>query len=161
MSVSSPPDAKRRAIPWGALALGAGISAAIAIVANVFIRAIFLGVFDISDDFEPLASAGPIFPATIVGIGLAALVFALVIRLRARPIRDFQIVALVALVLSALPLIGVWTSDDAVNGPAIIALGLMHVVTAAAVFLVLIPFVRRRLPSPERSSATEDDSHAR
>ena len=114
-------------------------------MANILVRAIFLAAFDISDDFEPLASVAMIFPATIIGVGLAALVFALIIRIRSQPVRDFQIVALAALALSALPIIGEWSSNDDASGAAILALALMHIATAAAVLVVLVPFVRRRL----------------
>jgi len=145
MSVEQQISERRRTIPWAALAAGSALSAGIAIVANVLIRAIFLAAFDISDDFDPLASVAMIFPATIIGVGLAALVFALIIRMRSQPVRDFQIVALAALALSALPIIGEWSSNDAAGGAAISALALMHIATAAAVLVVLVPFVRRRL----------------
>lgn len=132
-------------MPWTALAVGAGLAIVVALPVNLLIRAGFLAAFDISDDFEPLASFETIFAPTIVGILFAALGFALVIRLSARPIRTYQIVVLVGLLVSLLTPAAQWISDDAASGPAVLALALMHIVTAGAVLAVLIPFVRRRM----------------
>ena len=66
---------RRNSVPWSALAVGAGLAILVAIPINLLIRAIFLAAFDISDDFEPLASFATLFAPTIAGIMFAALGF--------------------------------------------------------------------------------------
>ena len=65
---------------------------------------------------------------TVMGVVAAAIVFAVLGRFSARPIRLFPIVALVALVLSFAPTFGIAGAGTAYIGTLL----LMHVVAALA-----------------------------
>src|SRR4051812_20315523 len=88
----------------GALAIGASV------VANLIIRIIFVNLLGIGSEFPPLGWGPPVV-FTIMGVLGAVIVFALIARFSKRPIRLFRIIALVVLVLSLLPDIGLLNSN--------------------------------------------------
>ena len=92
----------RRAFPLRRLIqaglLGVFASAAV----NLLMRAVLFAVLPLPADFPPLQPV-PITLFTMIGTALAAVVFAVVVRISGAPIRVFRILSLVALVLSILP----------------------------------------------------------
>ena len=116
----------------------------LALAANFVVRALALAVLDIPADFEQLQTPAFI-PLTIIGLLGAILTFALIGRLSRRPVRVFQIVAAVVLVLSFLPDIGLLaTGAPGATLPAILVLMLMHVVAAVIAVLMLTRFAVER-----------------
>lgn len=116
---------RRRILPVGLAAI------AITVVANVLVRAVGQAIFEIDDAFDPLATVFPTVMASVVYMLLAVGVFAVLVRYVARPLRFFRLVAVVALVLSYLPLLAQWSAEGASAG-AITTLGAMHLVGFAA-----------------------------
>jgi hypothetical protein len=81
------------------------LAVALATLVNALVRALALALLDVDPAFMPLQS--PSFVAlTVVGAGAGVGVYWLLGRLSRRPITTFRLVALVALVLSFLPDIG-------------------------------------------------------
>lgn len=75
---------------------------------------------------------GPPIVFTVVLVSAAAVVFALVVRFIKNPIRTYQIIAFVVLVLSLLPDVGyAGSSMPGASWPVAIVLMLMHVVAWA------------------------------
>ncbi len=109
----------------------------LALIANGLVRAIALAVLDIPADFVPLQT--PAFIGLTVVLLLGAIVtFAVIGRLSRRPVRTFQIVAAIVLVLSFLPDIGLLVSGaPGATLPGVLTLMLMHVIAAGVVVWVL------------------------
>ena len=109
-----------------------------AVVANLVLRAVALAIFDIPAEFEPLATAVPTIFLTVVGVGGGLVVAIAVDGLSERPVALFQRIVIVALVLSMLPDLYMFTASGAAafpgaNVPAVITLMLQHVAAAAVV----------------------------
>lgn len=114
---------------------------AAAVLATVLVRALALAIFEISDDFEPLASVGPTIVSTVVASLAAIGVFALVARRSQRPITTYRRVAVVALALS---FIGFTTlrGTDGVGAAGIGTLIAMHLVAFAVCVGLLTTLTR-------------------
>ena len=84
------------------------------IALNLVIRAIGMTFVDVSPEFEPLGEAAPTIVFTTVLVFLAVIVFAIVDRVAANPVRVFNIIALVALALSVIPDLGLLLRPDQV-----------------------------------------------
>ena len=112
------------------------LAAVAAVVVNVIVRAIAIALFDIPDAFEHLALRAVII-STLAGVIAAGLVFAVIARFAADPVRTFTIVAVVALVLSLAAPLSVGLQDPpeypGTDAAAVGTLMLMHVLTAAIV----------------------------
>jgi hypothetical protein len=107
----------------------------LAVLANVLVATVAPATLPIEPGFLPLTGPG-VVAFTVIGVGAAIAVFALVARISGRPIRTFRIIALVALVLSLLPDLLLLTAGE--NAPftgitplSVGVLMLMHVVAAA------------------------------
>jgi hypothetical protein len=111
------------------------LAAVAAVVVNVLVRALAIGLFDIPESFDHIALRAVIV-STLIGVFAAALVFAAIRRLATNPDRTFTIVAVVALVLSLAAPLSLGFDEAAAVG----TLMLMHVLTAAIVVGV---FTRR------------------
>lgn len=135
-------EARPERLTAGELAKLGALIAITAIALNLLVLLVFTSLFTIEDDFTPM-SPGPIVIMTVVGTTLALLAFAVVQRFAARPLRAFQIVAVVALLVSLIPNVGLLAGDPAqeelqdATGPAVIGLMLMHVIVASLVIGVL------------------------
>jgi hypothetical protein len=116
----------------------------LALIANGIVRAIALALLDIPADFQPLQTPAFIFLTVVLLLG-AILTFAVIGRLSRRPVRTFQIVALIVLVLSFIPDIGLLASGaPGATLPGILVLMLMHVIAAGIVVWVLGRFAVER-----------------
>ena len=115
------------------------LAIAAAAVANAVVWAIARALFNIPDEFMPLANVGPaiVFTGLFLLVGLA--VFALVVRFTRRPITWFRRIAVAAFLLSFLTLIGA-SGQDGATTPGLVTLGVMHVVA----FVVFVPLVTGR-----------------
>ncbi len=115
-----------------------------AVIANWLVRTLALAVLDIPAEFQQLQT--PAFlPFTVIGLLGAIITFAIIGRVSRRPVRTFQIVAAVVLVLSFLPDIGLLaTGAPGATLPGILVLMLMHVVAAGIVVWVLGRFAVER-----------------
>lgn len=124
-------------------------TAALALVLAVGLNLLVLGafelLFEIDPDFFPM-TIPPVAGMTALQTVLAFGVFAVIQRVSARPVRVFQIVALVALILSFIPDLvlpaldtGPQRLQDA-DGPSTVALIIMHIVAAA----VIVGLITRR-----------------
>ena len=115
------------------------LAAVAAVVVNVLVRALAIALFDIPEAFEHLALRAVIV-STLVGVIAAGLVFAIVKRRAANPVRTFTIIAVVALVLSLAAPLSVGLQDPpeypGTDAAAVGTLMLMHVLTAAIVVYV-------------------------
>ena len=109
-----------------------------AVAANLLVRAAALAVFDIPAEFEPLATAVPTVFLTAVGVGAGLVVAITVDSLSERPVPLFRRIVIVALLLSLLPDLYMFTSGGAAafpgaTVPAVITLMVQHVAAAAVV----------------------------
>ena len=112
------------------------------VVATLVVRALALALFDISPEFEPLATAGRTVILTVIFVFLAVLVFAAVRRFAARPARLFRNIAVVALLLSLVPDLFMLTDGGSAafpgaSGVAVAVLIVQHVVAATVVVWML------------------------
>ena len=115
-----------------------------ALIANGLIRALVLAVMDVPADFIPLQSPSA-YALTFVGVLGAVIAFAIVGRLSRRPVRTFQIIAVIVLILSFLPDIGLLASGaPGATLPSILVLMFMHVVAAVIAVWVLTRFAVER-----------------
>ena len=109
-----------------------------AVAANLVLRAAALLVFDIPVAFEPLATAAPTVFLTTVGVAVGLGVAVAVNGSSAHPVRLYQRIVLVALLLSLVPDLWMLTASgreaypDATL-PAVITLMVQHVAAAAIV----------------------------
>ena len=109
-----------------------------AVAANLVVRAGGLAVFDVSPEFEPLATAGPTVFLTVVGVAAGLGVGVAVGRLSARPVPLFRRIVVAALLLSLLPDLWMLTEGGAgafpgATVPAVAILMVQHVAAAAVV----------------------------
>jgi len=88
-----------------------------------------VGELELSPEFPPLAPA-PIALFTALGVGLGAVVYALLARYAARPNRLFTAVASVALVLSLIPNLALALAPGGLPIPG----------ATPGAFLALVPF---------------------
>ena len=112
-------------------------------VANQIIRFLALSLFNISPEFPPL-QPGPPLMFTVMGVLGAVIVFAIVGRFSRRPIRLFRTIALIVLVLTFLPDIGLLMTG-AMPGTTPVAVGTlatMHVVAWAITVWTLTTLAR-------------------
>jgi len=115
-----------------------------AVAANLLLRAGALAVFDIPSEFEPLATAVPTILFTVIGVAAGLLVALAVDSASANPVPLFRNIVIVALLLSLLPDLYMFTSGGAAafpgaTVPAVVTLMLQHVAAAAVVFWRVIP----------------------
>jgi Family of unknown function (DUF6069) len=134
----------------GRIAVATALAAAAATVANVILRALAIGVFDIPQpEFEPLALRAVIL-STIGGVVAAGVAAAITARVARNPARTYLIVAAVALVVSLYPPLALGLADPPENpgtdAGSVGTLMAMHVVAAA----ISVPLLLRQL-SPSRS----------
>jgi hypothetical protein len=115
---------------------------AAATLVNGLVQAAALALLPVDPGFMPLQS--PVYvPFTIVGAGAGVLTYAALVRFTRRPITTFRIVALVVLVLSYLPDLGLFSMMPGATAGTVGALMLMHTLTAAIVVGGLTTFTRR------------------
>ena len=115
-----------------------------AVAANLLLRAGALALFDIPSEFEPLATAVPTILFTVIGVAAGLLVALAVDGTSANPVPLFRKIVIVALLLSLLPDLYMFTSSGAAafpgaTVPAVVTLMLQHVAAAAVVFWRVIP----------------------
>ncbi|HEX2515281.1 MAG TPA: DUF6069 family protein [Chloroflexota bacterium] len=123
----------------------------IAIVGNLLLWLLAEALFPIPAEFMPLDPV-PIIMFTVLGVGAATLVFALLARFTRRPITIFRWVALVVLLLSLVPNVqflldssgatGVPFPASAMSVPGMWTLILMHVLSAAVAVWALTTLTR-------------------
>jgi hypothetical protein len=136
MSAESTYDQQRTAVPWISILVASIISIVVSMIANLIVRSIGLAVFDISDDFEPLATVGPVIMASFM-YGIIATIAFTITRYFARDIRrTWLIVAGIGLVVSFIPPLLQLTLENS-SAAAVVLLMIMHLV-AAAVFVPLM-----------------------
>jgi hypothetical protein len=137
-SVMSTSDSSiRRMTTWRRL-LAAGVAAAIAsALANSAVAAILRGVLDVPAGFAPLQAIA-VLSLTIVGVVGAVLVFAVISRLSARPVRLFTIVASVALVISWAAPLAVYFTNAFPGTDASRIVGVMSLHAIAGVITIAV-----------------------
>ena len=108
-----------------------------AVAANFVVRAIALAVLSVPVDFLQLQSPSVVF-FTVIGVLGAVIAFAIVGRRSRTPVRTYQIVAGVVLLLSFLPDIGLLLAGaPGATLPGVLVLMLMHVVAAVVAVGIL------------------------
>lgn len=126
----------------------AGLAAIVAaIVANLILRAILTPLLGLSPTLLPFQIPSIIF-FTLLGTGLGLLVFLLIYRLSSNPIRTFTIVAIVALIISILPNLGLMANPSAApfpgGTPGDFAVLIVYHIVAAIVFVGVLTAMLRR-----------------
>ena len=132
--------------PRRGLLAAAAKTAAVATAANLAIYAVTDALVDVPERFTPLQPGSVVF-MTLLGIALAAGFLRLLAGRTDRPAETFRRIVPVALVLSLVPDIAIWASgayDGAAEAQTVLPLMAMHVVAAAAAWLLLPPAVQRR-----------------
>ena len=126
-------------VPMDRLLRVGALAIATTVVANVVVWAVAQAIFDISDDFMPLATVWPTIIVTVIYLALGVGLLALLNRFTSRPITWFWRIAVVALLLSFLPLLGARGQDGA-STAGIVTLAAMHVVA----FAIFVPAMTTR-----------------
>ena len=134
-------DAPRRGL-LAATATTAGIATA----ANLAIYAVTDALVDVPERFTPLQPGSVVF-MTLLGVALAAGFLRLIAGRTDRPAETFRRIVPVAFVLSLVPDIGIWASgayEGTAEAQTVLPLMAMHVVAAAAAWLLLPPALPQR-----------------
>ncbi|MBI4940048.1 MAG: hypothetical protein HY830_04810 [Actinobacteria bacterium] len=143
MTAAAPVATGRRDV--GAVrALGVGAAAgAVAAASNLAVSALARGPLGASDDFVPL-TAGPVVLWTVVGAVVGAVGWRLVVTRSARARAVLAVLVPAVLVLSLVPDVAllVTGSTPGQTTTAVVALMVMHVLTAA----VVVTAYRRAMP---------------
>jgi len=108
------------------------LTVVLSVTANAVIRTIARAAFDVPDEFPPF-TWGQFTFLTVAGVAGATITFAIIGRLSRRPVRAFTGVAVIALILSWLPDIGLLAARP-YPGTSVQSVGtlmFMHLVTAA------------------------------
>jgi hypothetical protein len=117
-------------VGYGRLPIAALAAIAGAVLGNLLLRVIAVGLLHPDPAFLPLQWSPPIF-FSVVGVLGATAVYALIGRLWRRPVTLFKRVALVVLALSMIPNLLLIIDGSSIPGstlPNVIVLMLMHVV---------------------------------
>ena len=117
----------------------AAITAGVALVVNLVILAIATALSDVPERFTPLQPGSVAF-MTILGVALAAGLFALVRSRAANPTAAFRKIVPAALLVSLIPDVLIWTGDayeGAAQAETVLPLMGMHVATAIVVAALL------------------------
>ena len=132
--------------PRRGLLTAAATTAAVATAANLAIWALADALVDVPERFTPLQPGSVVF-MTLLGVALAAGFLRLLAGRTDRPAATFRRIVPVALVVSLIPDVLIWASgsyEGAAEAQTVLPLMAMHVVTAAAAWLLLpTPFTRR------------------
>jgi hypothetical protein len=139
MSIPTPRIAYSRLLWVGPLAL------ALALAGNIAVWAIASAVIDVSPEFMPLASVGPVIFMTTLGVLGAVLAFAIVGRFARQPARTYSLIAFVALLVSLIPNVMLIVAPagapfGGITAPQVLVLMVMHVVAYAACVVILTRF---------------------
>lgn len=118
------------------------LALAIALAGNLAVWSIAPAVIDVSPEFMPLASAGPVIVMTILGVLGAVVAFVVVGRFARQPARTYPLIAFVALLVSLIPNVMLIAAPagapfGGITAPQVLVLMVMHVVTYAACVLIL------------------------
>ncbi len=129
----------------GRVAIAALAAAVAAVIGNIIVATLVKAVATIPPEFVPFG-LGRYVLFTVLGVIGAAVVYWILGRLGGDPVRRFTIIAIVVLLLSFIPDLGMLFSDffPGATPAGVIGLMLMHVVTAVAC-IILFP----RLAPPE------------
>ena len=125
--------------PRRGLLTAAATTAAVATAANLAIWALTDALVDVPERFTPLQPGSVAF-MTILGVALAAGFLRLLAGRSSRPAETFRRIVPVALVVSLIPDVLIWASgayDGAAEAQTVLPLMAMHVVAAAASWLLL------------------------
>jgi hypothetical protein len=131
-------------VSFGKLLWVGPLAIVVSIVVNVIIRFIAVALLNPPLEFTPLSVTMPIV-FTLFGGVLAVIVFAIVARLARNPIGTYRIVAIVALIVSFIPDIGLLATASqspfpGTNVGTVGALMLMHVATGVIMVYALTTF---------------------
>lgn len=125
----TPPEALEERIDGRRLWWAGPMTILTVVIANCIVRVIGISVLKISPRFLPLMW-GPVIAASLIGTIGAVIIFAVVARVACQPIRTFQLIAGIALILSFLPDMGLLLINlPGTNAPAVAILMTMHIVT--------------------------------
>jgi hypothetical protein len=115
---------------------------AVAVVANTIIWAISAAILQPPAEFQPLANPVLAIVFTVLYLIPAVLVYALVVRVAAAPLRRYRLIALVALLLSCIPNLMVVLDPSTAPMPGFtaersLALAVMHIAAWACAITIL------------------------
>lgn len=134
MSLTNPD----RKAPPGRVALAAVVTLALAIAGNLIVGFLADALFDIPAEFPPFDPLRySIF--TVVGVLGGVFLFIFLSGRAKRPVRAFQRIAWIVLVLSLLPTLGLYVSNimPGTTLTGVLALMVMHVVAGLSAIYVL------------------------
>ncbi|MEK7325617.1 MAG: DUF6069 family protein [Chloroflexota bacterium] len=145
-TISSSPVVSSQKVALGKLLWVGPLAIVASVAANLVLRFIAVAALNPPAEFMPLTVAQP-GVLTVVGVALAVVVFAIVSRFARNPLRAYQIVAAVALLVSFVPDILLLVNANSapfpgVNLGTIGALMLMHVAAWAITVTMLTRLTR-------------------
>lgn len=88
----------------GTIVRNAVLAIIVAVITNVIIRFIATGVLGVPETALPM-QIGAIILFTVLGIAIGAVIYTIITRVSGNPPRTWQIVAIVALLLSLIPVV--------------------------------------------------------
>ena len=147
--MSVEPVVQRQPLPLSRIALYGLIAIAGSVVANLIVRAVGMAVIDVSPEFESLSEMTNTILFTSVFVFIAVIVFAIVDRIAKNPVRTFNIIALVALIVSFIPDVMMLIRPESIpfggiTFGAVAILMLMHVVAYAITVYVMTVLAYRQ-----------------
>ena len=143
---ATPETHAAESVPHRRLLTAAATTAAVATVGNLAIWALADALVDIPERFTPLQPGSVVF-MTVLGVVLAAGFLRLLAARTDRPTETFRRIVPAALVISLVPDVLLWTSaayEGAAEAQTVLPLMVMHVVAAAASWLLLPTGFERR-----------------
>ena len=123
----------------GGLLRAAAVTTGAALVINLIILGVAKAAVDVPDRFTPLQPGSVVF-MTILGIALATGFYALLRSRVENPAATFRRIVPVALIVSLIPDVLIWTSDayeGAAKAETVLPLMAMHIATAVVVAALL------------------------
>lgn len=141
MSLTSNP----KGIDKGRLLVGSLVTILVAVVGNLIVGFLAKAIFPISADFLPLGTVRYVI-FTIVGVLGGIIVYVVLAKRAQNPIRTYQRIAWIILVLSALPDIGLLVSNimPGTTPAAIGTLMVMHLVAGLSAIYILPMMTKAR-----------------
>ena len=131
------------------------VAAAVGVLSAVAICEVALNVVNVPSAFRPL-SVGPVVMLTILGVSAATLACLALNLVSAKPVEMFRRVAPVALLISFVPDVAIWSSHaygHTARASTVLPLMLMHIV-AAGICIVALPALGTTRAAPTVAPAS-------
>ncbi len=125
--------------------VGSLVTLVVAVIGNLIVGFLAKAMFDIPEEFPPLGTVRYVI-FTVVGVLGAIAVYLLLAQKARNPIRAFQRIGWIVLILSMIPDIGLWVSNafPGTTPAGIVTLMVMHLVPGLVAIYLLPAMTKLR-----------------